>query len=716
MATAEIRWEAEKSSYATVVSGIIGREIRVLEAEHGELGYTKEGNAIYVAKFHPLFHKLSNDDVSMLRYGVCIHEAMHQVFTNFDHMKRSIRKLQSLHALKNELDVQMYCTLVNLVEDPAIEDMAESVIGGTPLNALEYSIRKIYELSEDFSVGCKYPIEEVLNALIQFGDLGILKGDFTFNSAKKVFLSIIKPFYDAMRESDGAKRIDAVFPIYAECARLWAGFSDNRKSEMMGAVLNQMKGSGKDPIDLDASGAGSAGTINENSKKQRRQKQVLEQLKNQARPNTDAGKKGNDQNTGQKESSDSDPVSQGSSESEAQGESQEGNAGQPGGNKIDSRTSPKEMQTPASVHQTPSSKKEDGDDAAGKAKNKEETVGEEKDQSPNKTGNGDEESPAIEADDLNPATLSEKDQQQILDSIFSMIYEVEERGADETQYYRPFPSYKDRESRKEYDGIEVENHYVDNPTDQDRALYKRIVKEMQGGISQTVDDLRDIFLADRVRKTYCESGKACMKRFASGKITTRMFEKKRQTGQKKDMCVAMIGDHSGSMRGSKLKQEMCAVIALAEIFAELEIPFYFMGFNVPRSTPRQTHYIRWNNTETERFRLTKFCANGCNFDSYSIRYAGKLLEERPERHKLLFVLSDGLPSLYESVEKGILANIAAIQDVRTSDIGVIGFGIGKENENAFERMYGKESFIRISNPKDMFGKLAGCITDVVKEW
>lgn len=54
-----------------------------------------------------------------------------------------------------------------------------------------------------------------------------------------------------------------------------------------------------------------------------------------------------------------------------------------------------------------------------------------------------------------------------------------------------------------------------------------------------------------------------------------MFQKRRAQGHKADMCVTVIGDHSGSMAGEKLTRELYTVVALAEIFAELDIPFYF---------------------------------------------------------------------------------------------------------------------------------------------
>ena len=273
-----VRWEAEKNMYSGIVTGIVGREMHVLEAEDGELGYTKAGNTVYVAREHPLFQMIDEKEAATLRYGVCVHEALHQVFTNFSYMQRSISALSRTKLLKTELDIRMYCIFVNLVEDPAIENMASSVIGGTPLAALGYTIRKIYELSSDFQKGCRYPIEEVINALIQFGDLGILKGNFSFQSARGIFLKIARPFYDAINEMDPKKRIDAVFPIYAECARLWAGYSERKKEEMESQIAQTMEKRGKSGADREASGAGSRGTCNDSAPTQSRRTETMKRL------------------------------------------------------------------------------------------------------------------------------------------------------------------------------------------------------------------------------------------------------------------------------------------------------------------------------------------------------------------------------------------------------------------------------------------------------
>ena len=142
-----------------------------------------------------------------------------------------------------------------------------------------------------------------------------------------------------------------------------------------------------------------------------------------------------------------------------------------------------------------------------------------------------------------------------------------------------------------------------------------------------------------------------------------------------------------------------------------------MGFNVPFITPVQTHYIRWENTRFERERLLYLKAGGNNFDSYSIRYMAKLMQERTEKHKLMFVLSDGIPSFYFEPEEGIRQNALAIQEAKNQKIDVIGIGVGKEiNTKTFLQMYGKDFFLHVNRPQDLFSNLTKIIISIVMGW
>lgn len=675
-------WMVEKQYFGSVASGITGKAVVVADAMGGELGYTAKGNVIHVAKEHMLYEKLRKastelqaaTEATLLRFGITVHEALHQVFTNFDYISELEKRLVRRGILKTTLDLEAYHTIVNLIEDPAIENMAAEIIGGPALRALDFTITKLYELSEDFDYGCQYPFDEVINALIQFGDLGIVHGTFHFQSAEIVFRLITPLFYRAINEPDCKKRVDMAAPIFAECARLWAGRTESEKRSMLAEHRKNMDAHGKSPQSHNAQGQGSNGTMNEHSKKNDRRKAAMEKQEAKA-----------DGKPGQSEGSGTNELSKG---------------------------------------QGPSSQTEHKNNEIGKDQTESDSSSINKDDSENTNGEkpqnktGDkEEKHGANQEMLPKPELTQQDVDAILSHILEHMYDAELKSKENESYYRPFECFDDIESNVDFQKVEVENQYVDEVPAEKSHHYDAIVDQMQEGISSVVQQLREIFIADRVRKVYSESGRASLKRFASGKVTTRLFERKRKPGHKEDMCVAIVGDCSGSMQsGGKITQAKYTMIALAEIFSEFDIPFYFIGFHVPFRNPVQRHYIRWNNTRSERERLLLLSADGSNFDSYSIRYVTNLLKERQERHKLLVVLSDGLPSFYFSHEEGIKQNTLAINAARADQIDVLGIGVGEVNTKTFCQMYQREYFLNVQQPSDLFSKLAERMTAVVEGW
>lgn len=663
-------WSAEKQYYSHMASGITGKQVIVLDAAGDELGYTSKGNKIHIAKEHLLYTQMPQNEATAVRFGVAVHESLHQVFTNFDYISKIEKDLIRKKIIETQLDMEAYHTIVNLIEDPAIENMAANLIGGPALRALDFTIRKLYELSGDFDKGCKYPFDEVVNALIQFGDLGIIKGTFRYKTAEIVFRRITPMFYQAINEPNCKKRVDMALPIFTECARLWAGRTSSEQKAMLNEHRKNTSARGKNYQSHDANGSGSTGTMHEDTEKNRRRQEEMQKSKKKEQSSEKSVQNSEEIKDRQKEAN-SDQTS---------------------------------INTHGPTNLQQQEKQEERD--SGQTNRQE--------QKQEMLKNNEEKSDAFHQ--LPRPTLSEKDMESILDHILEYLYDEESKNQDNQEYYRPFEEFKELDNSKTFQKVKVQNQYVDHVSVELSRQYDRIVELMHPGISAVVQQLREIFIADRVCKVYSESGRASMKRFASGKVTTRLFERRRKPGHREDMCVAIIGDCSGSMEyNGKMLQEQLTIIALAEIFSEFDIPFYFMGFHVP-NVPVQNHYIRWDNTREERERLMRFTCCGTNFDSYSIRYATNLLRERPERHKLLIVLSDGLPSYYFSGSEGIKQNTMAIQDARMEGIDVFGIGIGTVDAKAFCKMYQKEYFLNVMQPNDLFEKLAEQITTVVNGW
>lgn len=755
MTDASVKWQAEKNYYASVASGIVGRPIFVDDASGQELGYTAEGNTIYIARSHSLFKGLDEKEKRGIRLGITVHESLHQVFTDFSYYKTYTQELEREKLFRNQFETRIFHDLANLVEDPAIESMAMQVVGGTALKALNFTIAKIDELSGDFDVGCVYPFEEVINALVQFGDVGIIHGTFRFQTSRKIFKDISPLFYAAINEPNAKRRIHMVYPLFQILRKLWSGYSDS-KMEDLSKRFNQNQ-SKHGSSSMNGNGSGSEGKINPDSTKNQKRKATLrkvskeeyEKVKAQAGTAPDTGEDielRNCDDTGAPEPKAKSKSERGS-QSEEKTSSQKTSGVKAEPEQIPLKTSgnpttPEETKSPGN-DENPGDEKIPGDaEAARKNKtpggneapgNRESSrdTDSPKDASYDSLGipsnteggtNGDFTNPDEVMDELllqmEPVPeLTVEDYKKILDAISQKGREIESQKEESKQYYEDIPDFPEIIKSNGFRHISVINTYADmiNPADEWR--YDNLVEKMSDGISAMIEELRDIFYHDRSRRVCTDSGRVNLKRVASGRVTTRLFERKTLPGHKSDMCVGIAGDLSSSMLGEKLRQEQLAMIALAEIFAEFEIPLYFMGFNVPFWTPVQTHYIRWENTRFERERLLHLKASGNNFDSYSIRYLTKLMQERSEKHKLMFVLSDGMPSFYFEKAEGIRQNTLAIQEAKNQKINVIGIGIGtKIQTKAFYQMYGKEFFLHVNQPQDLFSNLAGIITSIVMEW
>lgn len=123
----DAEWEAERRTMEILDTSLAGRRILVMDVppwESGELGYTSEGSVIHVARDHGYYHLFSKDEASVFRFGVNVHEALHQVFTDFDAFRATAE------IVPGEFEQGMFARIFNLIEDPAIENFADQVVGG----------------------------------------------------------------------------------------------------------------------------------------------------------------------------------------------------------------------------------------------------------------------------------------------------------------------------------------------------------------------------------------------------------------------------------------------------------------------------------------------------------------------------------------------------------------------------------------------------------
>lgn len=653
----ETEWSAEKQAMETLDASLTGRRILIMDVspwEFGELGYTSKGSVIHIAREHAMYQRFSKKEAVVFRFGVNVHEALHQVFTDFDAF------YSAAETIPNAFEQEMFGKIFNLIEDPAIENFADQVVGGFALDALYFTIEKIYEQAEPVSGPQNHgqAMEEYIDALIQFGDRGIIKGGFSSDVAREYFNRTAPTIYRAVNEPDGAERVRLSMQVYQDVKTLWSGYPPSNAKQRIEDVAgryakNKVSGSGR----------GKTPQKTEDARNGRRKKEMEAQsLKENEALMRDAGlmpdrKENDEKNVIRK----NDEQNQDFSADKDFLEQNSGNQGQDVADSVGSNDT------------------DDTDDG-----------------------------PVFAYD----PQIAEK----FAEAMEHYLLQGERGDAPDDGMEKP-ESYSEavRSQHRQFSNIKEQNIIPSADDMPDKCA--DILNAAAWITAPLITQLKKIFMDDRGGKAYTQRGKISMKRAASGRTTTRMFERRILPGNKADMCLMLLIDLSGSMKDAKELAAKLAATVLCETFASLKIPVYCMGFQSTYGYDAyQTHFVRWRNTTEERMSILSAMPQGNNFDSYSIRYATEALRKRTEKHRLMCVISDGLPSHYFTGKDGIRENAAAIQDARASGAEVFGIAVNADDMAAFQVMYGKDYFINIIQPNDLADQAADLIKTVVKGW
>ena len=163
-----------------------------------------------------------------------------------------------------------------------------------------------------------------------------------------------------------------------------------------------------------------------------------------------------------------------------------------------------------------------------------------------------------------------------------------------------------------------------------------------------------------------------------------------------DGCCYILCDNSGSMGyGEHSKRsEACRAMAMVEKAFDDKMPLKLVAFDASSNNIVHHEIIKnWNErfTKSTAYNFLKKGRSGeCNKDGYSIRVATKELRSRPEKKKILFVLSDGTPSAYSYNGTEDVSN--AVDEARKLGIEVVSIFFPDSYNSAreqaeFKKMY-----------------------------
>ncbi len=165
----------------------------------------------------------------------------------------------------------------------------------------------------------------------------------------------------------------------------------------------------------------------------------------------------------------------------------------------------------------------------------------------------------------------------------------------------------------------------------------------------------------------------------TGSYQEKIF-KKQITNDVLDTAVLVLTDMSGSMGGQKIVHAGKATAMLNEAIGRLHIPLKIVGFTETRNTVRHNVFKNFDSKITEDNLLRNFAqaAHDCmhnNADGDSVLWGYQQLLSRPEKRKLLIVLSDGSPAGYrgdgDSYTKNVVSQIEKEKRVEIYGIGIM---------------------------------------------
>ncbi len=166
----------------------------------------------------------------------------------------------------------------------------------------------------------------------------------------------------------------------------------------------------------------------------------------------------------------------------------------------------------------------------------------------------------------------------------------------------------------------------------------------------------------------------CMQAEADPRIKTRIWMKKKLP-EKPTIAASLLIDLSGSM-SHKIENGLYGIILLAEVLSHYNIPFRVDGFRL-ELIPILDFFRELQDRHRETLLSQCRSTGNSNDDGKCLAQAARHLLARQEDVKLLFVISDGLPTGSKEPEKDLHEAVESIKD----QLYLIGLGIGPGTES-----------------------------------
>lgn len=122
----------------------------------------------------------------------------------------------------------------------------------------------------------------------------------------------------------------------------------------------------------------------------------------------------------------------------------------------------------------------------------------------------------------------------------------------------------------------------------------------------------------------------------------KYFSREVTPGEEPDIVFSVLVDVSGSMMGKKIVAARRAAILIDDMCRGLKIPCSVTTHTADYSI-RLEDYVYFDSPEKDKYLLGKIISESANVDTVAVSIKANELLKRPEKTKVLFVISDGLP-------------------------------------------------------------------------
>lgn len=666
----------------------VGVSIRWIPKDSNEIGYTyrrKNSACIYLnanqkGKLSSLFEGLDDNQAIFFITGVAVHEFMHQILTNFVLFGKMLNTYTDPRA-KN-----LFKTVFNLFEDSRIESYAPSYFAGETISALNFTIKRVWETSPNNNPEDNI-IRQVIAAMCQYGDLGTIKPELS-DEAKELF-NKINPLFDEAIDTKScaiclskAKQATSILLPYIE---------DVPEEDYSSTDSSDCDSEGEDAEDSDASRSSRRKKIGKSSF-------------------DDDGSDGSDGASGDESEDKSDEKDSGGA-SEEDGDSEKSE-------EADSEEKPEE-----SSDGSDEDSGEESDDKSSEEHKKSESgegdIAPEKGESqyldgcssaecmsfgddPEEVGNNSEASP----EDFEKAIKELEKTLEVLEKS-----EEEAEKGEESDYDFGSAEYPTTDKY-----VKVISHHKATSNPEVYEEYRKIVESDAHELAKLI---KRQFKTKPGRVKRADHGDLNLMRYKDPNFRSPLIFDKKKPREKHCAAVMLLVDESGSMGGRRITNARLAAIMLAEAMAEASIPCSVVGHSGDdryNYSVELEHYTTFKNASADRASLAMIEARCQNRDGPAIRWASSILKKRPERNKLMIVISDGQPAADRYYgEEAIFDTKAAIRDAKRlhNIVGVI-LEAGSSTD-ILKTMYGND-YVECTSSKNLKESIAKIITSQCKNW